>query len=576
MNGLSRTILVLMGCSMICIAGCYEEPVAIRTTRQSVQDVVSADQDDINQGLDQLFRMYEPDPFASEKLGLYHLNQWLLREAKTDHAWKSDPLVSKVSPGIARIQSLEDLPRVRFTSSDFQFLQAKILQRDLTRWVTKRSVEEPLASWLTEQPLDEAERTQLTTVAQVFDWVIRNIQIDPLPEMNAEAGDARWETFAQRGDDGPGFRRYASETMLVSHGDAYERMNLFVHLCRQLELEAVIIGTRRDQQPFQPWVVGVLIGEQIYLFDAEMGLPIPAQNDAGIATLSAVVQEPALLRQLDLDEKRVYRIQNKDLETLEAQLVAMPEELSLRMALLQPRLQGEHKTQVMYQPNVVVERLKKHPQLSPIVKLWDTPFLTSLYCEFGRNIRLSKDVPFAVAWDREMAFLALGQIMHYARRMHFQGLFKQQDVLQGSIFIYMSNRPSEFAMDEIRVSKKYRESVGLEQQLPKNPDQRKRMIELYVERTQRLRENSSFWLGLVQYEQGEYKTAVDWFKTHSLEISPDNFWTRAARYNLARSYEQLGEAEEAAKLYRIDASPQRHGNLIRARRLTAKPATENK
>jgi tetratricopeptide (TPR) repeat protein len=151
--------------------------------------------------------------------------------------------------------------------------------------------------------------------------------------------------------------------------------------------------------------------------------------------------------------------------------------------------------------------------------------------------------------------------------MHFQGIFKQQDVLQGAIFIYMAHRPSEFALDEFRVSKKFRESIGLEQQLPKNPEQRQKMIEFQVSKAKRLREDSSFWLGILQYEQVDYKTAVDWFKTHSLDISPDNFWTRAARYNLARSYEQLKQFEEAAKLYRIDASPQRHGNLIRARRL---------
>lgn len=402
MNRSCRWILATCFLAACALPGCDDGPVAIRTERTNVQDVVNADQDDLNQGLDQLFRMYEPDPFATEKLGLYHLNQWLLREAKQGHDWQADPLLTKIPAGLAKIQSVEELPRVRFTDSDFQFLQGRILQRDLTRWVTKRPVEEPLASWFKQQSLPEDQLAQLTTAFQLFDWVIRNIQIDPLPAMSTPG--ERWENFAQRGDDGPGYRRYSYETMLVGHGDAYERLNLFVQLCRQAAIEAVVIGVNNNKEPFQPWAAGVLIGDQIYLFDLEIGLPLPAEHEAGIVTLNAITKDPQLLRQLDLDEKRPYRIKNADLESLEAQLVAMPEELSLRMALLQPTLKAEQHVRVKYEPSQIVARLKKHSQLSPIVKLWETPFLTSLYCEFGRNIRLNKDVEFAMAWDLERSF----------------------------------------------------------------------------------------------------------------------------------------------------------------------------
>ena len=46
-------------------------------------------------------------------------------------------------------------------------------------------------------------------------------------------------------------------------------------------------------------------------------------------------------------------------------------------------------------------------------------------------------------------------------------------------------------------------------------------------------------------------------------------WKPSARYNLARSYEQLGEFDKAIEVYRDDDSPQRAGNLLRARWLAA-------
>jgi hypothetical protein len=100
---------------------------------------------------------------------------------------------------------------------------------------------------------------------------------------------------------------------------------------------------------------------------------------------------------------------------------------------------------------------------------------------------------------------------------------------------------------------------------------------------------------------------VDYFQTRTLEQSPDGSCTNAASYNLARCHETLGilaEAEAAvvnvasigrcispcvdiglpafatlfgaqrqsqfdaaAELYRAGNSPQRHGDLVRARRL---------
>jgi tetratricopeptide (TPR) repeat protein len=58
-----------------------------------------------------------------------------------------------------------------------------------------------------------------------------------------------------------------------------------------------------------------------------------------------------------------------------------------------------------------------------------------------------------------------------------------------------------------------------------------------------------------------------------LEAAPDGPWTAAAQYNLGRAYEANGQLQKAIELYEDDDSPQRLGNLLRARRLKSRLAT---
>ena len=79
--------------------------------------------------------------------------------------------------------------------------------------------------------------------------------------------------------------------------------------------------------------------------------------------------------------------------------------------------------------------------------------------------------------------------------------------------------------------------------------------------------DASYWLGLLSYDVGNYEVAADWLLTRTLKATPDGPWTAGARYNLARAYEALGEVAQAIELLQGDDSPQRHGNLLRARQL---------
>jgi hypothetical protein len=58
---------------------------------------------------------------------------------------------------------------------------------------------------------------------------------------------------------------------------------------------------------------------------------------------------------------------------------------------------------------------------------------------------------------------------------------------------------------------------------------------------------------------------VEWLNERVIGAPLPSPWLPGARYNLARSYEALGETEKAIALYEADDSPQRHGNRLRAK-----------
>jgi tetratricopeptide (TPR) repeat protein len=82
---------------------------------------------------------------------------------------------------------------------------------------------------------------------------------------------------------------------------------------------------------------------------------------------------------------------------------------------------------------------------------------------------------------------------------------------------------------------------------------------------------ASYWVGLLSYDRGNYDVAASWLGKRSLEKEPKGKWANGARYNLARTYEALGQLDQAIRLLKSDPddAPQKHGNLLRAKQLIA-------
>lgn len=87
------------------------------------------------------------------------------------------------------------------------------------------------------------------------------------------------------------------------------------------------------------------------------------------------------------------------------------------------------------------------------------------------------------------------------------------------------------------------------------------------------KQNASFWLGLIFFEQEDYPNAIDFLANRTLGVERETPWAASARYNLARAYEASGEPAKASELYESDkTSPQSHGNQLRGKWLKEKLA----
>ncbi|MEZ6055558.1 MAG: hypothetical protein R3C01_02525 [Planctomycetaceae bacterium] len=151
------------------------------------------------------------------------------------------------------------------------------------------------------------------------------------------------------------------QTLLIGRGDARQRAWLFSELLRQLSLDAYVVevnGLARDAAEAesadgaasspripQPFLIGVGVrrgdSTEVYLFDMEHQIPIPAASEgeskaASVlrpATLSEVLQDDGLFRQLDLPEV-AYPLTADLMKDLSVKLIGTGSLWATRMATI--------------------------------------------------------------------------------------------------------------------------------------------------------------------------------------------------------------------------------------------------
>jgi hypothetical protein len=460
------------------------------------------------------------------------LNQWQ-RQSEPRVDWKRDPLLDSIDGQLLANATLKEmlaapaLSATIFDAYDVQQVQEAVWLRDISRWAQGDNFND------------------LARATALFDWTIRNIQLAP--------------------DDGaPPHRPW--RTLVEGRGTAEERAWVFALLCRQQGLDVVILelptttteagadtdGKTPPASETKFWLPALVSKDQLYLFDTRLGLPVPGPNGGGVATLAQVQQDDALLRQLDLDNSTATPANRYPVDAIAAKgavvrIVASPFELSRRALQLQSKLTGDNHLVLTTAPSEFAERLKKEVPGIVDVKLWNKPFrMLSDQLTLGLDDRTKEAIAFEPFAKRPLLWKA--------RMRHFQGrrpnAGADEDALDdhreaAQLYTSKQVRPSDVKI--ARVS---------------SPDARR--VDTLA------KQNATYWVGLLSFDEGKVDVAADWLRR--VNTDGDSPWAAGVRYNLARALEAQKKFEDAAKLLEEDTSPQRHGNLLRARKLRAAAA----
>lgn len=459
---------------------------------------------------------WEPTPDETALVQLVdRANQWF-RNLKADQVdWEPGDLIATLpenlreAPSIVPLITPEALRNGLFDLADIRSLQEAIWLRDIGAWAKKDSYE------------------KVDVALALFDWTIRNVQLDE--------------------SDQPGFVHQPWQAVMYGHGSAEMRAWIFAGLCLQQQLDVVMLSVGDPEKGLREWLSSLLVDGELYLFDTRLGLPILDAQAEHIATLSDVVADPSLLRILDIDDEHPYPIRAEDLSHVSASLVATPLQLSRRAAALQNALQGDDFVVIQAPRKGLVDSLQKVTNIAE-VGLWSFPY----------EERLAEE-----SMKRPQRELAAQQVLAFSQRprlwkarvLHFQGTkpipVSQQDDPLARPRLGHREAIQQYQHGEIRTPDEVLDQFDAGKQL------------IY----RAIKYSASYWLGLLSYDVGKFEVAEDWFRRRTLDANPNGFWTPSAQYNLARTLEQLGQNSAAIEILEADQSPQRHGNLLRARRI---------
>ena len=446
--------------------------------------------------------------------------------------------------------------------SDIDYLKQRVWMRNITAWARSESA----------LPLQRAKT--------LFDWTVRNIEI-------------RSEAML--------LPQYPWQTLLIGAGSMWDRAWVFMELLQEERIDSCILSVPHPENPQArlDWAVGVLIDDEIYLFLPYHGLPVPgpgglvlAENGEldckDVATLSEVIRDDSLLRQLDLSDSK-FPLSADDVKHSTAHLLATPSVVSHRMKVFEAALDSTQ-SMVLYVdlkqqqrlfstiPNIDRIELWKHPYRTMYGQLFGTGMTNAQLATMFRPLnvkRLLRDIKKIQDQLSQMQGKQAAMDVDAAAEPDPRG---RNDTIDQSIsekndfglwsgrILYFKGRITGQESAATNLAGACSSDIDLLElrNLPPpfklDPEREHEMI---VD-SRRTTLNAVYWLGLTSYETGSVAAAKGHWEGR--DISKPNPWSNGVQYMLGRVAEREKNYEKAAAHFeKAVSSPSATGNLLRAK-----------
>ena len=614
--------------------GCGKSEETKRSRSESTGLGMQIQGDQLKQATDFVFSedRFEPEAFNTDVSR--SLNQWINSKTHTVE-WTMDPLVNTWSDEVRLAADLEAIEKLNFLPRDAQHLQLSAWTDSLTKWLAEqpqrvadfryllyptiqaltpeeleelRENDKPVSALLAKgnPDLNEEQVNQLALTWQLFDWTVRNLQLEELASSPTAdevllfaLNQSDFDIPAAMGVPGPGYTRHPDQTMKVGRGDSWERGRVFLAMMRSLNLPAAWVAYRpllpEDAQPI-PRLLVVAIGNEGYLFDPALGLPVPSIEKGGIATIQEVSKNAKVLTELDVADFELsgrnrsaieYPIREWSADELTLVLDASPTSISKRMKLMEQSLTGTQRMRVFENATEKAEKLKQVTGIEKVI-LWDVPVFVDHYRKaFDQAVRFQNprvaqlyfaeqiyDMPCPIktilkfrneqeAFEQmQYEFIRLRTARHRAIIGMFDAATRNDP--EGAKQLLLTMRMSDEEIEALETDDRIRAAFGVEQA---GPDSQEESTENIIKQTLKsVRALAALWLGIAHFEVGDPGSAMKWFnQVETFDV--DETWVNLALYSRARANEATLKYEDAIRSLQASRSPQAAGDAIRARYL---------
>jgi hypothetical protein len=437
--------------------------------------------------------------------------------------------------------TLPELPRDRLTEPE-----RERLERDSFGPEDGRAIHTAyFAKAIADHAMEDAS-SELARITKLFEWTCRNIalDVDPTPDRPATL----------------------YEILIMGHGSPADRAWVLGALLKQQRWDLVLLhpAGAKIVDPETAWLAGVVLDNDVVLFDLRIGLPVPNADKPGQpATLRQVLAHPEWLSALSPRADQPYEPNAEQLLTAEVEVFATPVSWSPRMWSVEQLLPGESLC-VLYDPpgklgdaDGVFDRIAKAGEGWSADKLavWGYPAdrETQFATPDQRRQRLldSEMVPFLMPVEERVS-----------RETNTRSLVQTMQQLQ--------IRTDQLYGRSIEAVSQYVTIRQLAVTAP--PQQQPALASMY----QRAADDAHYFSSVCKVESGDLDEAVRALTDYVKKSRRGGRWGAAARSLLADCLAAQGKLEQAMQTVRVQESDDpyrpRHAVLIRQWGAKAKPA----